>query len=89
MSKDDARYKRSRVSASSVPPFQSESRNGGGMYSLNMPFLMQPFPSTDRNTVAFTTAKLPRLPADRAGLLLLRRNKSRSVECLAFGSSNN
>ena len=71
-----------------APVDEKMARNGGGMYALNMPFLMRPSPSPDGKTVAFSTAKLPRLPADLSGLLLLRRSKLRPVERLAFGPPN-
>ncbi len=71
-----------------VPVDEKMVKNGGFAYALNMPFFMQPAPSPDGKIIAFTTAKLPRLSADRAGLLLLHRNKQRSVERLKFGSSD-
>jgi len=71
-----------------APVDEKMAQSGGFLYSLSMPFLMQPAPSPDGKVVAFTTAKLPTLPADISGLLLLHRTKSRPVKRLAFGASD-
>lgn len=59
-------------------------KDGGVIYRLKQPLFLQPSPSPDGKTVAFTTAKMPSLPPDRGGLLLLRRDQKNRVDRVAF-----
>ena len=58
--------------------------DGGVVYQLKQPLFLQPSPSPDGKTVAFTTAKMPPLPDERSGLLLLRRDQENRVDRVAF-----
>ena len=69
-------------------PVQPRLRREGITYQLMQPRLLQPSPSPDGTTIAFTTAKMPSLPADRAGLLLLRRDQKNRLERIPFGGAD-
>ena len=73
-----------------APIFEKLLNDGGVQYQLKQPLLLQPSPSPDGKTVAFTTAKLqwPDFPEDRGGLLLLRRDQKNRVERIPFPSSD-
>jgi dipeptidyl aminopeptidase/acylaminoacyl peptidase len=67
-----------------VPTNDRMIKNFGIQYVLKLPFFMEPSPSPDGSVIAFTTAKLPPLPDELSGLLLLRRRESRRVDRLPF-----
>lgn len=67
-----------------APVNEQMLKNFGIGYPLNMPFFMEPAPSPDGSIIAFTTAKMPPLPDDLSGLLLVRRGESRRVDRLPF-----
>lgn len=67
-----------------APVNEQMLKNFGIGYPLNMPFFMEPAPSPDGSIIAFTTAKLPPLPDELSGLLLVRRGESRRVDRLPF-----
>lgn len=67
-----------------APVHEKLLEEGGVVYQLKQPLFLQPSPSPDGMTVAFTTAKMPQLPEDKAGLLLLRRNQKNRVERIPF-----
>lgn len=67
-----------------APVVEQMLKNFGIGYALNMPFLMEPAPSPDGKIVAITTAKLPLLPDELSGLLLVRRGESRRVDRVPF-----
>lgn len=73
-----------------APIFEKLLNDGGVQYQLKQPLFLQPSPSPDGKTVAFTTAKLqwPNFPEERGGLLLLRRDQKNRVERIAFPSSD-
>ena len=72
----------------SAPIQQKLLNDGGVIYQLKQPLLLQPSPSPDGKTVAFTTAKMPELPGERGGLLLLRRDRKNRVERVPFAFSD-
>jgi len=65
-------------------PVNKQMQKNAGVYQNQLPFLMQPSPSPDGRKVAFSTAHLGWLPADDAGLLVLHRGETPSVERLPF-----
>ena len=69
-----------------APIFEKFLNEGGVQYQLKQPLFLQPSPSPDGKTVAFTTAKMqwPNFPEDRGGLLLLRRDQKNRVERVPF-----
>lgn len=67
-----------------APVHEQMRKDGGVVYQLKQPLLLQPSPSPDGKTVAFTTAKMSALPAERDGLLLLRRDQDNRVERIPF-----
>ena len=67
-----------------APIHQRLAEEGGVVYQLKQPLFLQPSPSPDGKTVAFTTAKMPELPEDLAGLLLLHRDRKNEVERIPF-----
>ena len=70
-------------------PVQQRMREDGGVtYQLKQPLFLQLSPSPDGVTIAFTTAKLPELPAERAGLLLVRRDEQHRVDRVPFDFSD-
>ena len=70
-------------------PVQPRMRKDGGVtYQLKQPLFLQLSPSPDGKTIAFTTAKLPELPAERAGLLLVRRDEKHRIDRVPFDFSD-
>ena len=67
-----------------APIHQRLAEEGGVVYQLKQPLFLQPSPSPDGKTVAFTTAKMPELPEELAGLLLLHRDRKNEVERIPF-----
>ena len=66
-----------------APVHERLRKEGGVVYQLKQPLFLQPAPSPDGRTVAFTTAKMPEQPPE-GGLLLLRRDQKHRVDRIPF-----